>query len=436
MAKCSPNISSDENYSDPRLSEESSKSGLLYEQSILLSHRGEEQWILPEEESLERLVLFDGIEAEYGNLDEQENGEAEAEYGNLERDGMGESGYIRRSWISRQLEESGELQEGKNYWHRDSRRSFSHDYCSPGYYMITASITDGSPALSMIPDIDLPELKRGEMIMPLPAELGKLIQKEIMDIPRHHREIRIMRFVLMPDHIHVVMGVKERLKRKLGNELAGFLGACSKHRMAICGDSELKTLFKPFNDRIIYNFQQLDRAIKYVVDNPRRLIIKRKLPDLFKRYLHLDIAGHEYAAYGNIFLLKGISLLPVRIHRRWSEQEFADYKNRCRVLISQGAIPISPAIHKAEKEIINSAVESGSSVILLKDQGFEERFKPKGKEFDLCSEGRLLLLAPWPENIGRKSTSGYTEFHKMNDLALAISSLPANSRLSLKPSSR
>lgn len=420
MAKSSPNINSDENYADSRFPEEN-------------------------------LVLFEGIEAEFGRL-AQEVGEygqfAEesdeygqvadeaGEYGQLEGKDKEEAGYIRRSWISRQLEESGELQEGKNYWHRDSRRSFSHDYCSPGYYMITASITDGSPALSMIPDIDLPELKKGEMIMPLPTELGKLIQKEIMDIPRHHREIRIMRFVLMPDHIHVVMGVKERLKRKLGNELAGFLGACSKHRMAICGDSELKTLFKPFNDRIIYNFQQLDRAIKYVVDNPRRLIIKRKLPDLFKRYLHLDIAGHEYAAYGNIFLLKGISLLPVRIHRRWSEQEFADYKNRCRILISQGAIPISPAIHKAEKEIINSAVESGSSVILLKDQGFEARFKPKGKEFDLCSEGRLLLLAPWPENTGRKSTSGYTEFHKMNDLALAISSLPADSRLSLKSSFR
>lgn len=420
MAKSSPNINSDENYADSRFPEEN-------------------------------LVLFEGIEAEFGRL-AQEVGEygqfAEesdeygqvadeaGEYGQLEGKDKEEAGYIRRSWISRQLEESGELQEGKNYSHRDSRRSFSHDYCSPGYYMITASITDGSPALSMIPDVDLPELKKGEMIMPLPTELGKLIQKEIMDIPRHHREIRIMRFVLMPDHIHVVMGVKERMKRKLGNELAGFLGACSKHRMAICGDSELKTLFKPFNDRIIYNFQQLDRAIKYVVDNPRRLIIKRKLPDLFKRYLHLDIAGHEYAAYGNIFLLKGISLLPVRIHRRWSEQEFADYKNRCRIVISQGAIPISPAIHKAEKEIINSAVESGSSVILLKDQGFEARFKPKGKEFDLCSEGRLLLLAPWPENTGRKSTSGYTEFHKMNDLALAISSLPADSRLSLKPSFR
>lgn len=71
-------------------------------------------------------------------------------------------------------------------------------------------------------------------------------------------------------------------------------------------------------------------------------------------------------------------------------------------------------------------------MILLKDQGFEERFKPKGKDFELCCEGRLLLLAPWPANVGRKSTAGYAEFHQMNDLALSIASLPASERLLLK----
>ena len=71
-------------------------------------------------------------------------------------------------------------------------------------------------------------------------------------------------------------------------------------------------------------------------------------------------------------------------------------------------------------------------MIILKDQGFEERFKPKGADFDLCCDGRLLLLAPWPENTGRKSTAGYAEFHKMNDLALSIASLPHSERLLLK----
>lgn len=58
--------------------------------------------------------------------------------------------------------------------------------------------------------------------------------------------------------------------------------------------------------------EQLDRAIKYVEDNPRRYILKKRNPELFKRYLHLNIAGHEYAAFGNIFLLRELYLLPVR----------------------------------------------------------------------------------------------------------------------------
>jgi hypothetical protein len=44
----------------------------------------------------------------------------------------------------------------------------------------------------------------------------------------------------------------------------------------------------------------------------------------------------------------------------------------------------------------------------------------------------LLLFAPRPENTGHKSTAGYAEFHKMNDLALAIATLPHSERLLLK----
>ncbi len=71
-------------------------------------------------------------------------------------------------------------------------------------------------------------------------------------------------------------------------------------------------------------------------------------------------------------------------------------------------------------------------MIILKDQGFEERLRPKGADFDLCCDGRLLLLAPRPENTGHKSTAGYAEFHKMNDLALAIATLLHSERLLLK----
>lgn len=419
MDKNSSNINPHDCPADPSFSEESAAALLFLaaDSSASFSSEVDSAALFPEADSKEVLFLCDDAEAEYGEIRDDENWE---------------SGFPRHNPMPREMLVNGELPESKRLKPQNSRRSYSRDYCAPGFYLITATTFPESPALSSMPDIDFFELKKGEMIIPKHSQLGELIIKEIKDISSFHPELKVIRFVIMPDHIHFVLEVRTRLKRKLGRILAPFFGACSKHYMALCGLPELKTLFQPFNDRIIYNYPQLDRAIKYVEDNPRRLIIKRKFPDLFRRYLHLEIAGHEYAAYGNIFLLKEIWLLPVRIHRRWSEAEFKAYKEDCHVDISKGAIPISPAIHSAEKEILNDAIKMGSNVIFLTDRGFSERYKPSGSRFDLCAAGRLLLLAPWQDNTGRKSTSGYTEFHKMNDLALAISTLPSNSRLSLK----
>lgn len=298
--------------------------------------------------------------------------------------------------------------------------------------MITATVFSGSSALSVIPDLPESELKKGDMIIPHNTPLGDAIKNEILLIPAYHPEIDVIRFVIMPDHIHLIVNVRARLNKHLGNELTGFFSACSKHNQELNSLPQLQTLFQRFHDNIIFNYEQLNRAIKYIEDNPRRLIIKRNHPDLFRRYLHLEIAGHEYAAYGNIFLLKNIYLLPVRIHRRWSETEFSDYNDKCISEIYKGAIPISPAIHPAEKEIMKKAIEIGTGVIYIIDHGYENRFKPKGRNFELCSQGRLLLLAPWPENTGKKTTSGYDEFHSMNDMATAIASLTAEARLSVK----
>ncbi len=155
----------------------------------------------------------------------------------------------------------------------------------------------------------------------------------------------------MPDHIHFVLQVTEYLEKPVGKYIAPFTKNCSQAYTNNFSLSKFTTLFKPFDDEIIFNHEQLDRAIKYVEDNPRRYLIRKQYPDIFKRHLHIVIDGHEYAAYGNIFLLKGI----------W-----------------------------------------------------------------------LLLLAPWPDNLERRSTAGYTEFHKMNDHAASIAALPASARLSLR----
>ncbi|MDE6693894.1 MAG: hypothetical protein K2K05_10965, partial [Muribaculaceae bacterium] len=128
-------------------------------------------------------------------------------------------------------------------------------------------------------------------------------------------------------------------------------------------------------------------------------------------------------------LLRNPYLLPVRIHRRWSHEVFDSYIAQCRKEINNEAIVISPAIHKVEKEIFRMAIDSGSSVILLRDLSFDKRFKPQGELFDLCAEGHLLMLSPWPDNLSRRSNAGFTEFHQMNDFAAQIASISPSERL-------
>ena len=269
------------------------------------------------------------------------------------------------------------------------------------------------------------------MIIPDNTALGECVKNALLALPQGNPALQIGRYVIMPDHIHFILNVISNLEKPIGKFLAPFTKACSEAYTRLLNLPAFTTLFKPYDDRIIFNPEQLSRAVKYIEDNPRRYLIKRQYPDLFHRYLHLIVGDHEYAAYGNIFLLKSIHLLPVRIHRRWTREEFSNYESYCLREIERGAIPISPAIHPAEKEIIRKAVSMGSSIILLRDLSFNERFKPSGEQFELCAAGRLLLISPWPDNLSRRSTAGYTEFHSMNDHAAAIAALPPTARFSI-----
>ena len=312
---------------------------------------------------------------------------------------------------------------------RKAPRARFHDYRAPGYYFITLTTYEDTMPLSEIRYPGEDYMRKDTMILPYHTPLGNRVREALERITTSCHLMRILRFVIMPDHIHFVLNVTKRLENPIGTHLARFSKECSAAFTNLAGLPTFTTLFTPFDDEIIFNFRQLDRAIKYTEDNPRRYLLRRMYPDLFRRYLQVVIGDHEYAAFGNIFLLRNPYLLPVRIHRRWSHEEFDSYIAQCRKEIDNGATVISPAIHKVEKEIFRMAIDSGSSVILLRDLSFDKRFKPQGELFDLCAEGRLLMLSPWPDNLSRRSNAGFTEFHQMNDFAAQIASISPSERL-------
>ena len=175
-----------------------------------------------------------------------------------------------------------------------------------------------------------------------------------------------------------------------------------------------------YNDRILHSGGQLDRWIQYLIDNPRRLWIKRNHPDLFLQQTDIVIGSTPVVAMGNRSLLDYPEKVEVRCSRRLSE---ADIDHECQRYLSmarEGAVLVSPCISPGEKEVMGTAFEAGYPLIVLIENGFSPYQKPSGRQFDACSQGRLLIVAPWPHHDDyRKITKKQCE--ELNALARHIS---------------
>jgi hypothetical protein len=158
---------------------------------------------------------------------------------------------------------------------------------------------------------------------------------------------------------------------------------------------------KGYNDRILYNYYQLDRWKAYLRDNPRRLLVKHQHPEFFRVQRNLQYAELSFSAIGNRFLLDYPVKLQVQCSRRLTLEALEQKKADLLSAAAQGAVLVSPAISPGEKAIMRAAFDAGYPLIILQENGFTDLAKPGGARFDACARGQLLLLAPWEHHNER-----------------------------------
>ena len=124
--------------------------------------------------------------------------------------------------------------------------------------------------------------------------------------------------------------------------------------------------------------------------------------------------------YGNRAVLTDRRCLPVVCHRRdiW---DYYKQKARCLEEAAKGAVLVSARIAKGEREIMDEAVRSGYTVVLIADNGFTDRYHPSAERMDLCAEGRVLMIAPWQYKYrAREEKISVPVCKTMNCLAQAL----------------
>ena len=52
---------------------------------------------------------------------------------------------------------------------------------------------------------------------------------------------------------------------------------------------------------------------------------------------------------------------------------------------------------------LREAMSRGYRIILLRESGFPEFYKPAGEAFDACAEGLLLQISPWESHMEQRT---------------------------------
>ena len=230
--------------------------------------------------------------------------------------------------------------------------------------------------------------------------------------------------VVMPDHFHGILWVKERLARPMGHIVKAFkrvsADECRSRGLLLQPDraaatapgpvaaaapaAAFSTLWQPgFQDSILLRRGQLKAMARYVADNPRRLAAKRANPALFTVVADLEICpGKACSAIGNPFLLRHPLKRQVQVSRRISPSALAACQEELLHAADHGAVLVSPCISPGEKAIARAALTAGKALIVLLANGFPPLYKPAGRYFDACSAGRLLMVAPFSYERRRK----------------------------------
>ncbi len=293
--------------------------------------------------------------------------------------------------------------------------------------------------------------------------LGDEVAKCWTAISTHYHGVEPFPLMVMPDHVHGILFVTRGTECHLGQIVKGFKTGCNKAmrglgvayfetmswktRTETGKEAETETgkqmeqeaapkknkhpehgfLFAPgYQDSILMSRGQLDRMFNYIADNPYRLAVKRENPNLFRAVSELKVEGMTFAAIGNRWLLNKPLRMQVRCHNNTTpenlrliekQKEYFLYKGH------KGGVIVSPCISPGEREVARAALDAEVPLVVILENGFPPMYKPPGKYFDACAKGLLLMLAPWPYHMERRSITR-NQCLALNEMAYKLSTEP------------
>lgn len=307
-------------------------------------------------------------------------------------------------------------------------RLASFDYKSPYYYMVTLKRLKGLAAFSEIGPDGLVE-----------NEITRAFKTIIKGLHAKWRCCEeISPFVIMPDHLHLVIKIRDipervalgvlvsQLAKALRNAYWQIVAADAATGKTLSGSASgafaPPPVFEPdWHDWIVKKTGQLAAFRRYIRENPGRAWARRANAQYFGRVTEVEFLGRQWLAYGNRAILDLPVLTPFK-GRRATTEDSPEWKALLDAAsrIGPGGAGVSTFMSPLEKACGNAIAKAGGKFIVLSPEGFGPRWHPPREKEKFCAQGRMLFLSLY-EATARQPTRKelYERCHEMVGLALA-----------------
>ena len=104
------------------------------------------------------------------------------------------------------------------------------------------------------------------------SAIGKVVKQSIESIPVHYPNIEVWDYVIMPNHVHMILVIPEACGRMISSptnkgSVLTAVGQMKRHVSKVIGKPIWQ---KSFHDHVIRDRQDYEKIAKYIYENPIR----------------------------------------------------------------------------------------------------------------------------------------------------------------------
>ena len=156
---------------------------------------------------------------------------------------------------------------------RKAIRLQGYDYAGAGYYFITVCTHDKLPILSKV--------SVGQGLAPADIKatpIGIIVEKQLLDLPNRFYGVSVIKHVLMPTHLHAIIGIGNVSVKTVGASphptLIDVVRVFKSMSTRLCNQLDnvinRKIWQSSFHDHVIRNEADYLRIWQYIDENPMR----------------------------------------------------------------------------------------------------------------------------------------------------------------------